>query len=247
LKTLVSVIGLLAMAILAGSQSLDGDTTTPEKKPRRLPAMIGEGPESLKEKIDYPQSALKSGTNALVTFSCDVERNGKASWVAIDRATPDSEDFIRVARDALKACRFQPARVDGKPVKVWVTGAIVFRIRDGKPLIHLYLSSDDENLKAGRNHITPQLIGGWSSFANRIHYPKSALNNRAEGEVTVSLDVDSEGNPTRIGEITATPPDQGFAASVRRALSTAEFIPAYQDGRPVAASLLLPVSFQLRE
>lgn len=128
-----------------------------------------------------------------------------------------------------------------------VTGAVVFRIRDGKPLIHLYLHSDDETLKTGSNYITAQLIGGWSSLANRIHYPKSALNNRAEGEVTVSLDVDSEGNPTRIGEITATPPDQGFAASVRRALSAAEFIPAYQDGRPVASSLLFPVSFQLRE
>jgi len=234
------------MAILAGSQSLDGDTPKPEKKPRRFPAMIGEGPESLKEKIDYPQSALKAGTNALVTFSCDVEQNGKASRVAIVRATPDSEDFIRVARDALKECRFQPATVDGKPVKVWVTGAIIFRIRDGKPLIHLYLHSDDETLKTGGNYITAQLIGGWSSFGNRIRYPYPALKNGTEGEVAVRLDIDSEGNPIRIGVPEATPPDQGFAAAVRRALSTAEFIPAYQDGRPVPSSLLFPILFQLR-
>lgn len=207
--------------------------------------MIGEGRESLKEKIDYPRSALKSGAHGVVTFDCDVARNGKASMVAITRATPNGEEFVRVARAALKACQFQPAMMDGKPVKVWVSGAILFSIRDGKPLIHLFLNSDDERLKASRNYIAPQLIGGWSSFANRLGYPNSALRNRAEGEVTVLLAVDPEGRPMLIGA-RATPSDEGFAASVRRALRAAEFIPAYDDGRPVASSLLFPVSFQLR-
>ena len=91
--------------------------------------VIDNEPEALtplQSLIVYPEQARHAGFEGKVIISAIVDTNGKVLKVRIDKSTHPI--FEEPAKQALLNCRFKPAYQNGKPVKLWYTVPILFRM-----------------------------------------------------------------------------------------------------------------------
>jgi TonB family protein len=80
---------------------------------------------------DYPAAAVSRGEQGLVGVKYLIAEDGSIADV---RVTSSSSFPILDASavDLIKShWKFQPATVDGKPVKIWVTASVIFKLRNG--------------------------------------------------------------------------------------------------------------------
>jgi len=79
---------------------------------------------------EYPPSARRAGEEGTVTLSVLVLENGRAGEVKVAK----SSGFPRLDEAAVKEVqrnwRFVPGKEDGKPVSMWHTFAVTFRLTD---------------------------------------------------------------------------------------------------------------------
>lgn len=74
-------------------------------------------------------------------------------------------------------------------------------------------------------------------------YTEEARKAKIEGDCFVSIAVDDKGNLTDLHVIKSL--GMGLDERAIEAIKTWKFEPAYKDGKPVAAKLILQVSFHL--
>lgn len=77
-------------------------------------------------------------------------------------------------------------------------------------------------------------------------YPRSAMENNQGGVVTVQVDVDAQGNISGVRVVKASNPGVFDAVSLEAARSWT-YLPAMKDGKPVAASVRIPLTFEMNE
>ncbi|MDP4220996.1 MAG: TonB family protein [Bacteroidota bacterium] len=82
--------------------------------------------ENIQTKVQYPETAKRSGLEGKVTFSALIGLDGRVLNVKIDKA--DYEVFKQPVIDAVSKVRFTPARNGQTPVKVWYTQTISFKL-----------------------------------------------------------------------------------------------------------------------
>jgi protein TonB len=90
---------------------------------------IDEEPRPLKDIqkfIKYPEEARRSGLEGKVMCSVLIGKDGNVKRVTIDRA--DDDIFRHPVIEAFQKVRFSPARKDGKPVMVWYSQTISFKL-----------------------------------------------------------------------------------------------------------------------
>ncbi len=75
----------------------------------------------------YPPKARAKGVTGEVVLSLLVETDGRVSEVRVESAQPAGL-FERAAQEAVRRWRFQPARYQGKPVRVWARQRIRFQL-----------------------------------------------------------------------------------------------------------------------
>lgn len=73
----------------------------------------------------YPEIARKAGLNGKVFLKFLVDKTGRVSNVTVLRG---QEIFRQAAIDAILQFRFKPAQQNDKPVSVWMTQPISFRL-----------------------------------------------------------------------------------------------------------------------
>ena len=73
----------------------------------------------------YPEIARKAGLTGKVFLKFLVDKNGQVSNVIVLRG---QEIFRQAAIDAILQYRFKPAKENGKPVSVWMTQPMSFRL-----------------------------------------------------------------------------------------------------------------------
>ena len=91
-----------------------------------MPGPIG-GIFAIQEKIQYPETAKRSGIQGKVMIQAFIDENGKVIHAKILNGIGGSCD--EVAIDAIKQTRFNPGIRNGKPVKVQVTIPIWFKLQ----------------------------------------------------------------------------------------------------------------------
>lgn len=124
------------------------------------PAMIGSGADSVASKLRYPPKERAANNQAAVAFQCEVRTDGEPSQLDI-RYDKKHSRFGEAVNVALRAGRFEPAQVGGKPVAVTLGGTVLFTIDDGKPTIAVSLvTAEKEKIVGRQNYFQPQLIGG---------------------------------------------------------------------------------------
>ncbi|HEX8402970.1 MAG TPA: TonB family protein [Allosphingosinicella sp.] len=98
----------------------------PIPEPVRTQAKIRAGVELLPP---YPASEQRSGTEGSVTVRLIIGPDGRVR--SVERVRAASEGFWRATeRHALRAWRFSPATVDGRPVESSTVMTVKFRIED---------------------------------------------------------------------------------------------------------------------
>jgi TonB family protein len=82
----------------------------------------------LEKLIHYPEEARKNGIEGKVAVNALVNKRGSIDSVVLLKSSDSI--FNKEAIRAMKSARFTPAMQDSTPIKVWITQAINFRLKD---------------------------------------------------------------------------------------------------------------------
>ncbi len=92
----------------------------------RMPELIG-GIEKLQESIKYPEMAKKAGIEGRVYVKFIIDERGRVVDPVMIRGIGAGCD--EVALEAVSKARFKPGMQRGRPVKVWYTIPIIFKLK----------------------------------------------------------------------------------------------------------------------
>lgn len=210
------------------------------------PAMVGNGGDSFAAHLHYPKKAKEARTQAAVPFYCEIEADGKPSHIhTIDYK--GKREFTDMVDHALRKGVFQPATVNGKPVSVMIGGTVIFMFQGNTPAIVVSLSTAEKEKTARMgNYVQPQMIGSDAEFRRKVFKSRFDIHF-LPGEhpsAEVLAHVDAQGNMTGTTLLAEAPPKGGCGTLLTKAMQGAKFIPALNNGTPVAGDFNLPVDFK---
>jgi hypothetical protein len=96
------------------------------------PAIVGREADSFASYIHFPKNASPTSESA-VQFYCDVSAEGAV--VATYGLIGNDAAFKSAVQTALDWGKFKPAKLDGKPVPVYLGGTVLFFHEGGQPVI----------------------------------------------------------------------------------------------------------------
>jgi hypothetical protein len=211
--------------------------------PRFRPAVLGSGPESLVNQIDYQELFKKGQKDGAIMFCCRVATTGNVVWYKTYLPLPGSDLLEEEVRKRLDKARLAPAIYEHKPVEVFFYGTVFFSVVDGKPKLHIFANQEAAELKASNDFIGPQPVIGADSKFTGLHYPREKMTVFVKGLVRLALKVDDAGNVQDLRAVSEEPPYLGLAQAAISDFTGAKFIPAFRDGDPVESSVELPVRY----
>jgi hypothetical protein len=239
---------LLFTFAVANGQTIDikGAKETPSTAdtPMYRPIVLGKGPNSLVNRIDT-QALMKGGQkDALVMFTCFVDKNGKMVESAVYRPTPNSELLQQELKRRLITAEFIPAIYNHAPVDAVYYGTVSFVVVEGKPRLRIFSNQEYPELKKESDFIGPQPIFGGQSHFTGLHYPPAAAAQvPVTGIADIKVKIDENGNLEWMEPVGEHPPLVGFAAQGLLDFDGAKFIPAFREGSPVACEVILPLYY----
>jgi hypothetical protein len=212
--------------------------------PMYRPIVLGKGPNSLIDRIDTAALAKGGQKDAMVMFTCFVNKTGKMVESAVYRSSPNSELLQQELRRRLVNAEFVPAVYKHNPVAAVYYGTVTFVIVQGKPRLRIFSNQEYPELQKESDFVGPQpIFGGDSKFAG-VHYPPAAAAQvPVTGIADIKVKVDANGNMEWMGAIGEHPPLVGFAAQALMDLDGTKFIPAFRQGKPVDSEVTLPVYY----
>lgn len=238
--------------------------TTVEKKPQ-FPGGEAALMKYVGENIRYPENAFKNKVQGRVIVQFVVQKDGKVGEVKILRGTDEelNNEAVRVIK-SLPA--FTPGEMDGKPVSVWYTFPVMFKIIGEGKIIRLEgdnagntsaastRKSPADSAPADGNQVytvvekKPQFPGGEAELlryiSENLRYPEVAKNEKNQGRVVVQFVVKSDGSVGDV-KIIRKVSDALDAEAARVIKSLPTFTPGEIGGKPVSVWYTLPVTFKL--
>ncbi len=91
------------------------------------PGIIG-GQKALQENIHYPEMAVQNGIEGRVLIKVFVDELGSVTKTRIQRTSGHSI-LDTAAEKALKNTKFKPAVLNSKPLGVWITVPIEYKLK----------------------------------------------------------------------------------------------------------------------
>jgi periplasmic protein TonB len=95
---------------------------------RTPPTTQGKGARATKP--EYPPSSRRAGEEGTVTLKAFVSENGRASQVEVVKSSGFPKLDDAAVQEVQRNWRFAPGKEDGKPVAMWHTFAVTFRLTD---------------------------------------------------------------------------------------------------------------------
>ncbi|HEY4257726.1 MAG TPA: TonB family protein [Candidatus Udaeobacter sp.] len=250
---LIALLSIVDLAWSQGSATPSGQASATPSGPATglpmvRPALIGEGPGALINRIDEQDLVRKGQKDALVMFLCAVKKDGEVDWSATYRGTPDS-DFLKqeLQRRISPAAnlRFIPAVHDHQLVDAIYYGTVTFRLVNGKPRLRIFSNQEAGELEQEHDFIGPQPFFGDGSGFTGFHYPPMESGRvQVDGKVELKVKIDATGNLQEMNVLSEEPPLLGFGDAALKDFRDAKFIPAFRDGKPVECEVTLPVFYK---
>jgi hypothetical protein len=204
------------------------------------PAIVGREVDSFASYIHFPKDAGPTSESA-VQFYCDVSAEGAV--VATYGLIGSDPTFKSAVQSALDWGKFKPAKLDGKPVAVYLGGTVLFFHEGGQPVIVVSLATAErERVGKLANYLQPQLIGG---LADRLHHANSSLmwNRPWTGAAEVLFKVNGRGQTDSSAVVSEIPKESGLGELLRTITQDAQWVPAHNDGKPTAGQINVVVNF----
>jgi protein TonB len=79
---------------------------------------------------DYPPASRRAGEAGTVTLKCFVSEQGRCSEVSVVKSSGFPKLDEAAINEVKRNWRFVPGKEDGKPVDMWHTFAVTFRLTD---------------------------------------------------------------------------------------------------------------------
>ncbi len=199
--------------------------------------------QDIQSLVEYPEKAKRAGLEGKVIVSALIDTNGKVIKVEVDRST--NPIFEESARKAMMKARFTPALQNTKPVKLWYTLPIVFKLQNPDnitrdSIIHISIPESLERYNFVSVDVEPQPL---QDIYNFVEYPEEAKKAGLEGRVVVYALIDTSGKVIQV-EIDSS----GYTIleeSARKAMFNVQFTPAIKDDKAVEYWYMMPVLFKL--
>lgn len=222
-----SLVFLAAAAASSGAQEKGGFR----------PALIGNGPKALVNLIDTNKLTRDGQRDAVVMFDAAIidDHGGEAAsfWC---RGSAGSERLENEVKKELQSAVFIPALAHGRAVGVYFRGTVVFAVQDGRPRLQVFANQDRAELARGSDYIEPQMILGTDDWQEAKAYLGVLTHHWRRGTAVVRVTVDAEGKRQAMALLKEEPKGLNVGAAALKTLSTAQFIPAFRDGHPVATT-----------
>lgn len=218
------------------------DSAAPVVRPQFRPAVLRTGPDSLVNRIDVKGLLAKGQKDGAVKFAASVLPDGNPGEVWTYHAMPGSELLEQEVLARLKEAKFTPPIYEHQPVKVILSGTVVFDADDA-PHLRVFLNQDPEEIKVASDFIAPQPVIGANSDFEGLNAP-ATLPVPIEGVVDIELQIDAKGNLLKANLVREDPPLLGFAQAAGDDLAGAKFIPAFRDGDAAESSSVVSLCYK---
>jgi TonB family protein len=213
--------------------------------------------DNIQALVEYPEEAKRAGLEGKVIIFALIDTSGKVIKVEIDKST--NPIFDESARKAMLHTRFDPARQNGKPVKLWYTLPILYKLDKvsntykveaqiqtqepvesiNRPVIVPLSTEYTWRYDNANVDVEPQPL---QDIYSLVEYPEEAKKAGLEGRVVVYALIDTSGNV-----IEAETDSSGYTIldeSARKAMLKVRFTPALKDGKAVQYWYTMPILFK---
>jgi TonB family protein len=190
----------------------------------------------------YPLGRDEVPVGATVQVRFRVSEDGTVSVPAVTRSS--DVRFNDATMRAVQVLRFRPARVNGRPVKVWVEQPIAWS-PPSRPWREAAASGNaQDGYELSEVEELPRPVNG-SVFAQALarEYPPHLRDAGLSGSVQVRFLVDVDGSTSQYAVTHST--NTAFNQPTLRALQVLRFRPAKVNGRPVKAWVEQPVTWSV--
>jgi hypothetical protein len=205
------------------------------------PALVNQNPDSITRFLHYPRDPEASKMDAAVQFFCEITENGEVE--STHALVGNNDAFNEAVQTALDWGRFTPATVNGKAVREYLGGTVLFLHENGEEVIVISLATfDRDRVGKMQNYIQPQLVGGLRHTLEKVisGLTKGIL---VAGRAEVIVNVDEKGTVTGTTGISENPKGSGLGSLLDSAVRQAQFTPAYENGKPAAGGINVVADF----
>lgn len=236
----VALTALLALGLLTGQPLLAQEKMDEVVDAKKI-HQRGKPAKPIKQEPPiYPQAMARAGLIGVVVVDIIIDQQGNVT----DAVVVESNNpwFERSAVDAVLGWKFEPAQLDGRPVKMRVQQSIVFRLDSGGR------TPDIWRVAKGKEHDKLPLEFQWETPPTPTHtlfpvYPFELLKAGTKGTVKIAYIVGSKGQVVAAKLLEAATPELGQA--VLAMIDAWRFEPAKKkDGTAAYARLASEYEFQ---
>jgi TonB family protein len=192
-----------------------------------------------RQEPQYPYAMQRFRLEGRVQIEFEVDATGHVRNPVISQS--NNPAFDEPALEALLGSKFEPATIDGKPVKARIRQEIHFRLFQG--------GGDAFSVNDGNQAKLPE---EWRfDTAPKLRsvqlpvYPHTLRVEGARGNARATMVIDEAGHVVRVINVTADRPEFGLALAA--AMETFQFDPALRGGKPVHSLLGFEQKFNSRD
>lgn len=229
-STLWSLILLAAnfcLAFIASAEDL----------PDMRPALIGNGPGSLINKIDAQRLMRRGQGSAALLFYCTVLPNGAPGFYRVYSTTENAGLLKFEVREQIARSTFIPAVYNHKQVAANFIGSVFFEVIQGREHLRIFANQDPKEMARESDFISPQPFALPDHHYDYVSYPSAPWASEAvPGIVQLSLTVDASGNLKDARVIKEKPAGKKFGEYALKNIRQSTFLPAFRNGRPVEST-----------
>lgn len=199
------------------------------------PALSESGATGIQPRIEVPLDT----PDGFHRYRCDatITPDGEARDVdCYGPRTAATDPLLRSITRAVKEARYQPARSEGRPVKVFMTLSMLVKVEAKQALVGVFPNDGEHWTTLGTNYVSPQRFsGGYGSmsYSNAIQE-----NNRASATLRVRVDTTGRVTTLSVEEQSGSFQRKELDALKKRVRAMA-FLPGLHKGRPVEMDYLL--------
>lgn len=122
MKPIRLILTLALLATLVAAVAVAGPAKGQPTEPKLIPASM--------VKPAYPDQEREDGVQGTVILAVEVSAAGAVTGATVDKAVEGHPAFNDAAVAAVKQWRFEPARLDGKPVGIAIKIPVKFTLQE---------------------------------------------------------------------------------------------------------------------